>query len=65
MPIKKLRNGPTIDVDLQIVRWRERLRKEGIAIGKGMIKAKEKRTYNKLVRSMDTDEKLKKKKWFE
>ena len=54
-----------IEVDIAILRWRERLRKEGILLGKHMKKEEEKRAYNKLTRSMDTEEKLKKKKWFE
>jgi hypothetical protein len=44
---KKLRDGSTIAVDLQIIRWRSRLRKEGKALGRHMEKAKELREKRK------------------
>lgn len=35
---KKLRNGPQIEVSLQIKRWREKLRKEGIKLGRASVR---------------------------
>lgn len=61
---KKLKNGPTIDVDLQILRWREKMRREGIVLGKKAAKAE---TYNRRQRKereVETPEKLIKKRWF-
>lgn len=40
MPPKKLRGKHTIDLDIQIIRWREKLRKEGKTIGKHTAKDK-------------------------
>lgn len=45
MALKKLRNKGTISLDDQIIRWRERLRKEGLKLGRHteMAKGKSKR----------------------
>lgn len=42
MALKKLRGGPTIQVNDQIIRWREKLRKEGKTIGKRTASRKDK-----------------------
>lgn len=65
MPPKKLRNGPTIDLDIQIIRWREKLRKEGKTIGRHTAKEKGR---SKRYREMLKDDELVasgKKKFFE
>lgn len=54
----------TVEVDLQILRWRQRLRKEGLILGKKAAKAE---TYNRKQRKereVATPEKLIRKKWF-
>ena len=61
---RKLRNGPVIDIDPQVIRWREKMRKEGIALGKNMRKAQENREYTRKSRETDTPEKLLKKRFF-
>lgn len=61
---KKLRGGPTIAVDDQIARWRKRLIKEGIVLGKKSAKQDEVNRKQRKARTVDTPEKLKTKKWF-
>ncbi len=61
---KKLRGRETIFVDAQIYRWRENLRKKGIKLGHNMELAEKKAEYDKAARAMDTDEKIKKRRWF-
>ena len=41
MATKKLYNGPTVHVDDQIIRWREKMRKEGRTLGRNVRKQKE------------------------
>lgn len=52
-PTKKLRNGPVIEIDPQIIRWRERLRKEGRALGRHMRKDREQQDRRKAARHDD------------
>jgi hypothetical protein len=40
---KKLRNGPVIDVDPQVLRWRQKMRKLDIQLGRNMRKEKQAR----------------------
>lgn len=61
---KKLRGGPTIPVDEQVIRWRQKMRKLEIKLGKNMLAAERKAERQQLERET-THEKLKKKKWFE
>lgn len=55
---KKLNKGPTIAVDTQILRWRQRLKKEGIILGKKTAKQDEINRRIRQEREVDTDEKL-------
>ena len=59
---KKLRNGPTVLVDPQVIRWRQKLRKEGIKLGKAMQRAEEARVAIKAERAKPEPAK---RKWFE
>lgn len=61
---KKLYGGPVIGVSDQIIRWREKMRREGIALGKHMRKAAERAKEAREDRKTDTDDKLLKKKFF-
>lgn len=61
---KKLRGKHSIDVDPQVLKWQQKMRREGLAIGKNMRKQKARAEEAKLIRETDTDEKLKRRKWF-
>lgn len=55
---KKLRNGPIIAVDDQILRWRQKMRREEIQIGKGMRSAERRAERMAKQRETNTNEKL-------
>lgn len=61
---RKLRNGPVIEVSDQIIRWREKLRKEGRAIGRNTAKQKEKMRRQKQSRQDEPLIETGKKVWF-
>jgi hypothetical protein len=61
---KKLRNGPVIAVDNQIVRWRKSLKKRGILLGRGMEGDKKRAEEAREARTVDTNDKLLKKRFF-
>ena len=61
---KKLHKGEQIMVSDQIIRWRSKLRREGIVLGKAMQKAKERAASAREDRKINSKEKLTKKKWF-
>lgn len=61
---KKLRGGPTIGVDTQILLWRERIKKQGIILGKGALIDKQRAIHAREVRKTDSEEKILKKKFF-
>ena len=60
---KKLRNGEYIEVDLAIERWRNRLRKRNLTIGKATSKARKQADRAK-VEYHDAKIPLTKKEWF-
>lgn len=65
---KKLRDGPVIAVDMQIVRWRKKMKKKGIELGSGMrrqTKLASNRRAEIKEKNTVTDEKLLRKNWFE
>lgn len=64
MPIKKLRNGPTIQVDEAIIRWRKRLRQKGITLGSAMSKAKRTNKKQNQDKALDREVKAMKKNFF-
>lgn len=55
MATKKLRGGPTITLDDQILRWRQRLRKEALTIGRHTAKDKDR---SKKYRAEKADDEL-------
>lgn len=61
---KKLRGGPVIEVDNQIIRWRERLRKEGREIGRHMRKERERQEREKKARHDEADIAIGKKQFY-
>lgn len=62
---RKLRGRETIMVDEQILRWRERMRKENRVLGRHSKKQLKKNAYDREYKQTSSDEKLlKKKDWF-
>lgn len=55
---KKLRGGAVIAVDNQLIRWRKRLEKEGIVLGKNSKKQDEINRQKRKEREVETPEKL-------
>jgi len=56
--------GKTVAVDTQVLEWRKKLKKEGIILGRHMAKQVEITRRERLSRETNTDEKLRKKRWF-
>lgn len=59
---KKLRGGPVIEVDPQILRWRQKMRKKEILLGRAMRKQKKIMEIQREERELDGD--VTKKKFF-
>lgn len=55
---KKLRGGPVIQVDDQILRWRQKLKREEIKLGKATASAEKKNRYETKRRETSSNEKL-------
>lgn len=61
---KKLRDGPVISVDMQIINWRKKLKAKGIKLGKGMEHAEKRAERIAEQRATEREIDLKTKKWF-
>lgn len=62
---KKLRGkDELLMVDQQVLRWRKRMKRRGIKLGKGMEYAEKHAEQEREARSVNTEEKLLKKRFF-
>jgi hypothetical protein len=61
---RKLRSGPVIEVDAQILRWRQRLKREAIALGKKTENQKRKNEIQREDRRLEAQGGITKRKWF-
>ncbi len=58
------RGAVEVEVDPAVLRWRKEMREKKKAIGRHMKAQEKKREAQNIERSLNTDEKLLKKKWF-